>query len=195
MFQHLKLNETFTGLFSTSDIEYTTELFDSFSTMEERTKVVKGKVKKVMVPILMDLMTSPLMEAMKKSYQWEPLPPWQDKGQCHGKTPLVHARGVPPILHRNYSKADREKAREANGPIDIDKDVDDSDKRFDRGNHEITVGVSKVCLPHVTLVYEHGIVCVINLGSCQVMKQVEATLRNDMKEDAAAASNSTRYSY
>ena len=119
MFQHLKLNETFTGLFSTSDIEYTTELFDSFSTMEERTKVVKGKVKKVMVPILMDLMTSPLMEAMKKSYQWEPLPPWQDKGQCHGKTPLVHARGVPPILHRNYSKADREKAREANGPIDI----------------------------------------------------------------------------
>lgn len=188
MFQHLKLNETFTGLFSTSDIKYTTELFDSFSTMEERTKVVKGKVKKVMVPVLMDLMTSPLMEAMKKSYQWEPLPPWQDKGQCHGKTPLVHARGVPPILHRNYSKADREKAREANGPIDIDKDVDDSGKRFDRGNHEITVGVSKVCLPHVTLVYEHGIVCVINLGSCQVMKQVEATLRNDMKEDAAAAS-------
>ena len=47
MFQHLKLNETFTGLFSPSDIKYTTELFDSFSTMEERTKVVKGKVKKV----------------------------------------------------------------------------------------------------------------------------------------------------
>ena len=65
---------TVTSDYYYSDIKYTTDLFDSFSTMEERTKVVKGKRKTVMEPVLMDLVTSPLMEAMKlkESHQWQP---------------------------------------------------------------------------------------------------------------------------
>ena len=40
--------------------------------MEERMKVAKGKRRTAMEPVLMNLVTSPLMEAMKESYQWEP---------------------------------------------------------------------------------------------------------------------------